>query len=254
MADPLKGIHAKLNRADEHLSTIEAIAQRWSERDPCELVMDCDAQNREHRFRLAIFEQPPDDLDIPISECVHCLRSALDHIGYRLAIHVGGDPPPNEAGSGFPICRDAKHFERSLSNKIGKPKSIPTAMRAALEAAQPYNGGNGANLPILQDLHDCDKHRFPPLLAAVGGVESLHIGTFSGSSFVGPYMGPLEHGAVVLRFTPDPMAEVDMDLRVRFDVAFGSGYPGGARHVIPFLTTTLAHIGTGILPPLTQFL
>ncbi len=254
MADPIKGIRAKLDRADEHLRTIENVAQRWSERDPCELVMDCDVQSHEHRFRLAIFESPPDDLNIPISECVHSLRSALDHIGYRLAVNVGGDPPPNETNSGFPICRDPTHFARSLPNKIGKPKAIPAAMRTALEAAQPYNGGDAANLPILENLHDCDKHRFPPLLAAVGEVLELHIGTFTGSALQGPLMGPLEHNAVVVRFTPDPLTEVDMNLRIRFDVAFGSGYPGDGRNVISFLTTTLDYIGASILPALTPFL
>jgi len=255
MADPLQGIRAKLDRAGEHLSTIEIVADRWAKRSPCEVVMDCDVQTHEHHFRLRVFEPPPaDDLDIPISECVHNRVSALDQIVYRLAVYVGGDPPPNEANSGFPICSSPKHLTNSLPSKIGKPKLIPPPMRTALESAQAYEGGDAVNLPVLQDLNDCDKHRFPPLLAAIGQVVSLNIGTFSGSSFAGPRMGPLEDGASVLSFTPAPDAIVDMELNVLFAVAFGSDYPGHGAYVGPFLETTLGYIRDTILPSLAAFL
>jgi hypothetical protein len=187
----LSEIAAKLDRAGERLQAIDAIVDEWVATGPCELVMDCNATTREHRFRLRVFDSPPSaKLNIPISECVHHLRTVLDHIGYRLAVYVGGNLPPNEGSSGFPICRDAKHFAGSLPNKIGKPKQIPPSMRTALEVAQPYNGGDAANLAILRDLHDCDKHRFPPLIAAVGEATSLNIETFAGSSLMGPCFGP----------------------------------------------------------------
>jgi hypothetical protein len=127
-------------------------------------------------------------------------------------------------------------------------------MRAALEAAQPYKGGDATKLPILESLNNCDKHRFPPLLAAVGQVLRLDIGTFTGSSFEGPFMGPLKDGAVVVRFTPAPYSNVDMDLRVRFDVAFGGGYPGYGAYVVSFLSDTLSFIRDEIVPSLRAFL
>jgi hypothetical protein len=98
---------AKLDRAGEHLAAIEAAIKGWSESDPCDLFMDCEIQTRRERFRLRVSQPPPaDKVDIPISEGVHNLRIALDHIGYQLAIYIGGDPPPNAAETGFPICRD----------------------------------------------------------------------------------------------------------------------------------------------------
>lgn len=251
----LAEIMAKLDRADTHLDSIEAAVDEWVATGPCELVMDCDTKTREHRFRLRVFEPPPaTSLNIPISECVHHMRTALDHIGYRLAVHVGGNPPPNEASSGFPICRDPKHFARSLSNKIGKPKAIPPTMRTALEIAQPYYGGNTPNLTMLRDLHDCDKHRFPPLLAAVGEATQVNIESFTGSGFQGPFLGPLKDGAIILSFTPTPNAIVNMDVRARFDVAFGPGYPGDSAYVLPYLRHILAYIRDTLIPSLTTFL
>jgi hypothetical protein len=202
-----------------------------------------------------VFDPPPADrLDIPISECVHNLRTALDHIGYRLAIYIGGDPPPNADGTGFPICRDPKHFTASLPNRIGKLKRIPPALRTALEDAQPYAGGHGADFPTLTNLNDCDKHRFAPLLAAVAEVRSLNIGTFHGSSFVGPLLGGHEDGAVIVKFIPAPNTEVDMELRVGYDVAFGPGYPGNGAYVVSYLRGTLDYIRDTLVPSLAAFL
>ena len=248
----------KLNRADEHARAIEECIERWFKRNPCELFLDCDLKTREHRYRVAVFESPPEDLQIPISECVHNARTALEHIAYRLATHVRGTEPSLQAdNTTFPLVRDPARLARfndTLGGAIGSPKRIPAAMGTALYNAQPCHGGDATNLGILEDLNNCDKHRFPPLLVAVAQVLEMNVGTFSGSGFHGPHLGPHEHGAIVAGFTPDPHAEVDMDLRVRFDVAFGLGYPGEGAQVAPFLTNTLRYIRETLVPAFEPFL
>jgi hypothetical protein len=92
-------------------------------------------------------------------DCVHNLRSALDHLVYAIAI----DQSPtgklaDERAIAFPIKDASKDFN-SVRRRL-KELSLP--VQAAIEAVQPYNRAH-ATLPpllaVLRDLDDADKHR-----------------------------------------------------------------------------------------------
>jgi hypothetical protein len=40
-----------------------------------------------------------------VSDCIHNLRQSLDHLAYRLAVFVGGDPPAQRSDDRLPYLR-----------------------------------------------------------------------------------------------------------------------------------------------------
>lgn len=128
-------------------------------------------------------------------------------------------------------------------------------MYAALEGLQPYQGGNRELLGALHTLDNLDKHRFPPLVAGVGRVETMNIGHFEGSHFAGPRFGALENEAEVVSYTPAPNSKVDMDLQFQGVIAFDkSSTVAPGQPVIDLLSATRNLIRDEVFPALEPFL
>jgi len=93
----------------------EAI-EGFHERDPYRPFADTDPTTGENLVRVEIKENPPVlEWGVLIGDVLHNLRSSLDHLAYIL----GGDPPPNEGGSEFPIF-----WSRTDYRKKGAPKIV----------------------------------------------------------------------------------------------------------------------------------
>jgi len=117
-------------------------------------------------------------LGLVIGDCVHNLRSALDHLVLQLAI-LNGTFAGAERKTAFPICLDRGAFKHAVKNNVA-PFISRTALDA-IEESQPYRTLDPAtNIPlgdqsvlwVLSQLDVIDKHRViliaAPQVAAEG--------------------------------------------------------------------------------------
>ena len=244
----------KLERALEHLHTAQARIEKFLEHDPGTPVFEENQAKGEVAVWYRAFAQPDPEIVPPVTDCIHNLRQALDHLAYRLAVFVGGDPPPNEDTTGFPIY-DSPLTDDRLRTKIGDPKKIPATMRTALEAAQPHAGGDTELLSILHDLDNLDKHRFPPLVTVGGVVGNYRADELHAEWVDGPRLGPITDGAEIMRWQLKPgVHPVDLQFRCTNHVAFGepSSVEGLEPHVL--LGKIRTYIQRAIVPSFAPFL
>jgi hypothetical protein len=134
--------------------------------------------------------QPPvidPNLPLIVGDCIHNLRSALDHLVFQLAI-LKGTGTEAAAKTAFPIYLTAKSFKNFVDSRVA-----PFIERNALteiERLQPYARGNAGEQDIiwvLSQLDIIDKHRllvvavhmFRPFRIAVTGNAPLVMRDFA---------------------------------------------------------------------------
>jgi len=169
MGHPLDGALAKVGRAEEHLRAVKDEVRRWREEQRTSLSGDKNADRTEFRFYIE-YERAPDPAAwaLLIGDCVHNLRSALDHAVYECS---GAKPP---ARCEFPIFLRKDRFflpEKDESGGLYKVRGIKNkVVRALIEGAQPWQRADRPqddHLWVIQQLDIEDKHH---LLIPVGTV------------------------------------------------------------------------------------
>jgi hypothetical protein len=175
---------------------------------------------------------------------IQTLRSALDHVAYQL-FRRG----PGGKGDGkhiyFPIAENKLKYD---NQKGGQTSGMSSQAIAAIDAIQPYGGGNDV-LWHLHALNNVDKHRL--ILTAGSAVRSVDFGAYitqkapKGSPLSRAYLSvflkpgdndyPLEVGTIV--FT-DIGLEV-IALPVKFEIVL---YEKGVVEGKPLLETVQAMI------------
>lgn len=167
----LDDIAIKLDRAEEHLHTLDAEISRFATEQPYAFhVVTYKGSDKVRDFLW--LREPPRRWSALVGDCVHNLRCALDHIVWTLS---GGDgTAPNHAE--FPIFQDErKYFERTNQGKpkrgsgLSKIEGVnPLAARARIDALQPFTTPHAARHPlwVLHELDRFDKHR---ALHVIGG-------------------------------------------------------------------------------------
>jgi len=108
--------YLKLDRAYEHSKALEDEATGWIKAKPYGIVDEPDpettpdwvsARHHHRRFRVTRVDPVPDRFSILIGDCVHNLRSALDHLALALARrHTPSMTADEIRGSEFPIFGD----------------------------------------------------------------------------------------------------------------------------------------------------
>ena len=152
-------------------------------------------------------------------DCVHNVRSALDHLAYVLAIqHSGQNPPPNERNLQFPICGSRPHFD-TKGNWISP---LSDTAKTFIERVQPYNGldpVNPSTLGILADFDNSDKHRLLNVTLALATTVEIRFTPISGVR-IKPFLRPVvRDGAEIAYLTVDPpQLEVDYKFVGSIDV------------------------------------
>jgi hypothetical protein len=191
MGNPLQGFEAKLSRADEHLEALDAEIDNFLDLHPYAVNFEIDEKTGQKVARLEVNgELPAVRWGLMLGDCVHNMRSALDHLVWALS---GPEPPPKTE---FPIFHEREKFE-AVSRGGGRYKirgvKDPKA-RTLIESVQPCYSDRptktGHQLWSLQELSNVDKHQVLHLgVAAVGGlsywvgegghefIDSLNLGT-----------------------------------------------------------------------------
>lgn len=193
----------KIGRAKEHAEALKLEIIAWHDRKPYGTVKKAEAGGSRHSIIVQIR-----------GDCVHSLRSALDHLIYAIAVCESGiNPPPNWNALQFPIGDTPAKFQGE-SRKI---RTLSQSVRAAIEGVQPYNRRHAQIPPllaVLRDLDNSDKHRLLHIVK-----QGIQRGEFIFNPPIRPRHsiaakcsdGPIEDGAEIAPFTIDPP---------KFDVAY----------------------------------
>jgi hypothetical protein len=251
MVDPRDAGLAKIDRAKQHIGVLDTEVRVFLTEDPYRIIGDFDRKANRYILQAKIDKTPPQqDWGTIIGDCLHNLRSSLDHLAWSLA-RLHRDPPPDTTE--FPIFRNETKFKKARRSKIG---GIDPTHQTVIEELQPYNGSDiGKTLWLLHRLSNRDKHR---LLNVAGSVlegstyritnlKYVNVGFEKIVSF-----GPFEDGAVVGEFSAIPWrpdAEVDMEVEYRFGVAFDQEGPAAGLPLVP----TLGELGVAVLDVQKRF-
>ena len=140
-AAQLGGARAKLQRAEEHFGQLVADHSRFiTERNPYRMLREADPEPGFYIWRAKIVEPPPlEKWAAMAGECVHALRSALDHTAFEL---VRINRPASEY-SEFPIFKEkgGEHGWDAESERQTPRSRFPRTRTGAVVAAVPTRVG-----------------------------------------------------------------------------------------------------------------
>lgn len=158
----------KIGRANEHLEALKDSISAWSDTNPYSLVRQCNADATRYNLVVRIDSEPPfDQWSLIAGDCIHNLRSALDHLVYAVVVHEAkGNPPADPRFLNFPIADEPDNF-------IGPAQGIrflSDPVKTEIERLQPYNRPHKELPPllsVLRDFNNSDKHRLLNIAIAI---------------------------------------------------------------------------------------
>lgn len=228
----LDGVWAKLNRADQHLTTLNDEIQAFINGDPPPFGLSVpyfDPDTEWHTVYGIVEEQPPARLGVLLGDVVHNIRSALDHLIWQLVILDGGSPRGGSRGNAFPIALTEAQWNTARSQHLA---GVAEAHKQIIETVQPFKRGESADqtyLGWLRFLSDTDKHQIVHPMAAI--MHDDPTGDVSFEVTRGPgqvvkqqfrkYM--CEHGAELLRCKVEGMTS-ETELEMVGDVKLRVGF------------------------------
>lgn len=157
IASEIRLVHARLNRADEHVRMFQETWDEYLSTRPHKLQHTPESDGT-LTVRLHRTSPLPVELSVTFGELLYELRAALDNCLYAIAVLVSGENPPPSAGRlEWPIRETPAEWKSQAS----RYRDLPPVIREALEKVQPYQaqlpGWN--SLAILHELARVDRHR-----------------------------------------------------------------------------------------------
>lgn len=216
----LRGARTKLQRAEEHLGQLRAEHDRFiHERNPYRMLREADPERGYFVWRAKIVEPPPLEKWASIAgECVHALRSALDHTAFELVRHT----MPSASYSEFPIFKDRGEWKSKGERKL---PGVSRKVLAQVKWLQPYRRAERYDaLWQLHMLDIIDKHRHLNIVSPL--MRRAHFTAVGGKVIDQTTLaGPFVDGTPVARFrmVPDPGSNMYVQTEFAFDIAFGEG-------------------------------
>lgn len=250
LAQPsLRGVWAKVERADEHLQTLRSEFQAFLDTDPYGAAIEEHPKTGLYVLRSLVDRQPPLRLGVIFGDWLHNLRSALDHLVCRL---VETHKKQSGRWNAFPIYTSEAEFIKNVEHRPRKDGRGPleglskvSDAWALIKRAQPYQRGKNARsdpLYVLNYFSNADKHRLlTPTFAWPDPndfVPLIHWNPLASLSEmrINPQAGELLKDRAVfatLRFSPTgPHPEVDVHGKLPLLIAFGD--ESGVGHYPPF--------------------
>jgi hypothetical protein len=163
----LDGCRAKLDRAQEHLDSLDREVRPFLDAQPHALSFVFYPEDDGVAVLLEQFHVPPIRWGTVVGDVLHNARSSLDHLVYQLV-------PRGKVHNRhqFPIVDSSDRWEQAVSPvapKTGRNKGVvprgqldcvhPDCV-AHIERIQPYQPSTGhPRLAALRDLSNTDKHR-----------------------------------------------------------------------------------------------
>jgi hypothetical protein len=227
-APELASVRAKIGRAERHLCDIDAALKLLISSDPNAkqpVTFDYESDGKEIVVKLASCEPLDPALPLMIGDCLHNLRSALDHLVYRLALKHGASTKSADK-TFFPIYLTKDKFDARVE-KLIKP-FISSIALAEIEKCQPYSAYDvpeEADVWILSQLDIFDKHRLLVVagqtFAATEFALALPTGEELRQVIPKPIWKPVEEGAEIIRFRfVEPPGRVRVQIKMVTTIQF----------------------------------
>jgi len=163
------GCELKCGRAELHLREVHDLLRTYLNPEPYTIRRDEDP-NAGLTFWITLERKPPDEIALAAGDCIHNLRSALDHVIYELSCHHTHQA--HVKGTAFPIFQNPHSWAATdktgkllLSSGLHKLHAVPGQAITRIELLQPYHIGQDAlfwqreGLLQLHQLDIADKHR-----------------------------------------------------------------------------------------------
>lgn len=250
MPGDLRGVRAKLSRADAHIEDINRRIVSFSVK-PYEVVPYFDNQTGEDQLRLHNVKEIPDFWATIIGDAINNLRSSLDHLMWNLVL-LNNEVPDRHTQ--FPIVSNGNGYDGNTQANTAGASAVHIA---DIKALQPYHrvGGPEADpLFWLRELSNFDKHRLLLLtdiavtsgglgLTAMRGID-LHI--------ISVHKPEAKNGAILARFKVvkrEPGGKVNMKPVVPCEIQFAPACPAciAGKPVVDILRTIRDHVHDFVL-------
>jgi hypothetical protein len=205
MTEP-ESVRLKLVRADNHLYALTNDISAYLDRKISKFVLNVQPSNQ--RIVLVeyhVVEEPDRRLGLIIGDCVHNMRSALDHLTCRLVEKADGTVTNRTQ---FPI------MDKRPKDKLGQPLKpsisggVVDDVLTIIDALQPYQRGKDASLhplAILRDLSNADKHHLLHATAARSAGNTCILRNSQGAVVAASVAPMVEHEAALGVFEfPEP--------------------------------------------------
>ncbi len=176
--NPLLGAYVKYQRAEQHFRDLVSLVAAFKESGAYQVVIEDDPQTGQQVARFQITRDIPTDIPLRTGEVIQCLRSALDYVACETTAASGGWHTVTR-NTAFKFYRNRQDYEadrQRIERSMGKPALL------ALDAIQPYPGGNDA-IVTLCELNNREKHRF--LVTAGIAYMTIDPGSTLGASQLG---------------------------------------------------------------------
>ena len=273
----------KLERAHEHLDSLDTEVRKWIDTEPYGIVDEPDPEIppkplpgnvRARRFRVDRVSDVPGRISIIIGDCVFNLRSGLDHLALALGQKFTTNMSDTQiSGSQFPIFWKQSGFNKCAPDYVG---CVSPAAMASIKSLQPYQRGKGySSHPLwqLNELNRIDKHRKltsmisdytiidPPTGKRVKGVAYVYREGQNWDAAQWHYFlispGVFKLNTVLARWAGvpvDPHSEMRLEPAVHPDVVFDKGGVASLQPVVPLLKSLCDFVGKDVIAKLSQFL
>jgi len=244
----LDGCKGKLGRAKTHLYALEDEIARAESLDNHEITVEDEPETAEYVFKVVGLQRSDPAWGLLAGDCIHNLRSALDHLVYQLALlgQARALTDGEARSTSFPVFDDRDRFRESGQGRL---KLLRMGEQTRIAELQPFNawdasiwGGTPVGvtderyrfgpagvpgaLDHLAALDNTDKHRLVNATWRVArwwewpGPPIGLRGSFSSNA--------LEDGAEIGRWgytEPRPELPTDMDMDSYFPLGVGLGEP-----------------------------
>lgn len=228
MTGRITNIELKVERAKEHIRNLQVEVAAFLRTSPYVIGTRKNPQTGQLIYYLTTVKEVTPRIAVICGDALQNLRSALDHLAWRLVEANGRTPTAHTA---FPIYDDSAKYE---AGSPGQVKGMSNAAIEAIDFLKPYKGGNDT-LWRLHKLNNIDKHRF--VIAVGSAFRSVDLGGHLFGKMIemfpdladakpvqafftpGDRMFPLKVGDELFVDAPD--AKVNEKLQFLFDIAFG---------------------------------
>jgi hypothetical protein len=202
----LKSVRRKIERAEHHFDDIKSALKLvlGTETDNHAVIIKNDYERKQMIITLPKVTPIKPSVPLIVGDCIHNLRSALDHLVFQLARKNGASAEAAQK-TFFPICLTQEDFE-SRVKKLVKPFISDKAL-AEIKRSQPYSAYDvpeGSDIWVLHKLDIIDKHRLLLVAKQQYALTHFRVTVPTGESFEKVFTEtkwkPMEDGAEIIRF------------------------------------------------------
>jgi hypothetical protein len=258
MSKRLSGVRAKIERAKKHIADLAIVDNSFNNSKPHSIRTKDDPQTGQKIFYLASTRDIPGDIALIAGDAIHNLRSTLDHLATQLhgaGIFKAGVPLKY---AHFPFYDSASEYK---SQRPGIVKSTRKDVMDAIDASEPYQGGNDS-LWALHKLDNIDKHELLFAAACTNFVTAVGVPFEDAGPIYGGYAPSTATAEPLPTFTPvkalcplklgdellrtDPYPDIEKNVNFIIGIAFAEPQIVQGKPVLPFLHQ-LADLVSGIV-------